>query len=169
MKIEQVKLIMVGAASMSVPSMEIIQGLSNAKKHLLCEKVPFEKYGEKYDMINALEQAICYLDLARRSFEANKDQSLKIQNIIKSCDGFISFKEWLGLITSDSNYHMEEYEELLEAFAWDDDFPLNSDSTWKSYRMLLKYIMKKWNYKFWDDFKNLYYEYQNILEGRWFS
>ena len=165
---EKKELIMVGRQSMVVPNAETVERLARVKKHLLKQDVPFEQAYEFDEMINALESAICILDCARKSFESHKDESLKIQDIIKSCDGFITFKEWLGLITSDSNYHMEEYEKLLRAFAWDDDFPLNSDSTWKSYRMLLKYIMKKWNYKFWDDFKKLYYEYQNILEGRWF-
>lgn len=95
----------------------------------------------------------------------------------------MTFKEWckqhqnedtrIGDIASDilrdENFpDSSDYKVLYSYIKWDDDFPLNSDSSWKSYRMLLKYIMKKWHYRFWDDFKKLYYEYQNILEGRWF-
>ena len=163
---EKIELIMVGQQSMVVPNAETVERLARVKKHLLKQDVPFEQAYEFDEMINALESAMCILDCARKSFESHKDESLKIQDIIKSCDGFITFKEWLGLVTSESSY--DDYEDLLTQFARDDEFPSNSDSSWKSYRMLLKYIMKKWHYRFWDDFKKLYYEYQNILEGRWF-
>lgn len=163
---EKIELVMVGQQSMVVPNAETIEWLAHVKDYLVKQRIADEQYSEFDEMINALESAMCTLDCARKSFESHKDESLKIQDIIKSCDGFITFKEWLGLIASESSY--DDYEDLLTQFAWDDEFPSNSDSSWKSYRILLKYIMKKWHYRFWDDFKKLYYEYQNILEGRWF-
>jgi hypothetical protein len=166
MKSEKIELIQVGASAMVVPDSKTVETLQQIKEHLVKQHISEREYGENVEMINALEYAVCILDSARKQFNAHKDESIKIQKIIKSCGGFITFKEWLGLITSDSNW--TEYQEILSAVARDDSFPINKDASWKSYRMLLKYIIKKYSIWFWDDFKQLYYEYRNIIERRYF-
>lgn len=163
MKCEKVELLMVGSNAVTVPCDSTIQSLIKTKNYLCKINCSFEDHWKIQEMINHLEYSICILGAIRQNFDNHKGESFKIQDVIKSCGGFITFKEYLAMRTSEDKYF-----ELAVSVGKDDDFPNNADVTWKSYRLILKYIIKNYSYRYWDEFKDLFYEYQNIIEGRWY-
>lgn len=148
-----------------------ISTLETIKQKYPNETINFHKISE------TLESCACILDAHRQQWEKGYKKSSEIQKIISDCGGFITFKEFVAMYyKQDINpYEQTDEDILIRIIVNDKTFPENTDASWKSYRAILKYILNdkdenytnRYGYRVWQ-LKNMFSEYQAIIEGRWF-
>ena len=148
-----------------------IRKLDTLKQKYPNESITFHKMSE------ILESCACILDAHRQQWEKGYKKSSEIQKIISDCGGFITFKEFIAMYyKQDINlYEQTDEDVLIRIIANDKTFPENADASWKSYRAILKYILNdkkenytnRYGYRVWQ-LKNMFSEYQAIIEGRYF-
>ena len=129
------------------------------------------------EMDNELERLSIALNAHRQQWEKGYKKTSEIQKIISDCGGFITFKEFVAMYyKQDINlYEQTDEDILIRIIVNDKTFPENTDASWKSYRAILKYILNdkdenytnRYGYRVWQ-IKNMFSEYQAIIEGRWF-
>lgn len=128
-------------------------------------------------MDNELETLAIALEGHRLQWEKGYKKSSEIQKIISDCGGFITFKEFIAMYYKQDiePYELTKEDVLIRIIVNDKKFPKNQDASWKSYRAILKYILNdkdenytnRYGYRVWQ-LKNMFSEYQAIIEGRWF-
>lgn len=129
------------------------------------------------EMDSELEKLAIALGAHYQQWGKGYKKSSEIQKIISDCGGFITFKEFVAMYyKQDINpYEQTDEDILIRIIVNDKTFPENTDASWKSYRAILKYILNdkdenytnRYGYRVWQ-LKNMFSEYQAIIEGRWF-
>ena len=160
MNAEKVEVLRVGGTVMTVPDSEDIEALKKIKRYLYKDKIPVDDPEGIEEMIIRLEYVINILLTCRASYESCENDTITIENIINDT-GFISFKEYLA--TDSSVRQCGAFNVFVESVINDKAFPENTDSSWKSYRTILRHVLDS-DYSFTHhDCTFLYREYQRIL------
>ena len=97
---DEIKVLAVGDTRMSLINDEDYKNLSKVRKFL----TTLPEYGEEsqigqelYEMADRIDNVYWLHTAYRKKYETNKNYSLKFQKIINECDGFVSFKEYIGI------------------------------------------------------------------------
>lgn len=157
---DKVEVLRVGGTVMTVPDSKDIEALRRIKRYLYKDKIPADDPDGIEEMIMRLEYVINILLTCRASYESCESDTITIKNIINDT-GFISFKEYLA--TDSSVRECEAFNLFVKSAINDKEFPDNIDSSWKSYRAILRHVLDS-DYSFTHyDCAVLYREYQRIL------
>ena len=108
----EIKIIAVGCNRMQILNDGDYENLYKVRKHL--ESLP--EYGELSDTGGKLQEMADRLDNVywlhtayRESYERNKNYSLNMQEILKGCDGFVTFKEYIAMSYSEARLQILRY------------------------------------------------------------
>lgn len=173
---DETKVLAVGTARMLLINDEDYKNLFKVRKFL--EALP--EYGKDNDLGYNLHEMADRLDNVywlhtayKKSYEENKNYSLKMQEMIAECNGFVTFKEYIAMSFRINNKtHTSQLNDMdLDVYiqiAHDKKFPDNKDVSWKSYRKIINYVIQNYSILYWCDIREMYNEYKAVIEGRWF-